>query len=155
MARPQCDTHPLFLCWVVVDVAIWRTERQGSGMEKQKNNNNPPPPPSPPLQQQLRSSAISGYFSFLAILLQVSHLIQFFFFPLVSSYYYFNGSQNKINPFILWLKFFWAIFCHLTIKEKEFARWKLTTNRWENRDDKNIDFITHFFNPTLGSHKCC
>jgi hypothetical protein len=70
-------THPLFLCWVVV-VAIWRTERQGSGMEKQKNNNNPPPP-SPPLQQQLRSSAISGYFSFLALLLQVSHLIQFFF----------------------------------------------------------------------------
>jgi hypothetical protein len=73
-------TQPLFLCWVVVVVAIWRTERQGSGMEKQKNNNNPPPPPpSPTLQQQLRSSAISGYFSFLALLLQVSHLIRVFF----------------------------------------------------------------------------
>jgi hypothetical protein len=49
--------------------------------------------------------------------LQVSHhLIQFFFgffflFPLVSSCYYFNGSQH---------------FATLTTKEKEFACWKLT-----------------------------
>jgi hypothetical protein len=63
-------------------------------MEKQKTTTTNPPPPSPPLQQQLRISAISGYFSFMALLLQVSHLIQFFFSPLVSSPYYFNGLQN-------------------------------------------------------------